>query len=98
MKVLIIIKAETNYLIRANVVLKINCLLLLNMISNCSIHDIFILKWIAYIRSLNPILEHIFDKKNIVIDLLSRARCIYEEKMEIQDIKEDNEVEDYIYI
>ena len=92
------LKADRNYLIGANVVLETDCLPLLGMIANCSTPDIAMLRWIAYIRSLNPVLVHIVGKKNSVADMLSRARYTCEDEMEAQEIGEDNEDEDYGYV
>lgn len=92
------LKADRNYLIGANVVLETDCLPLLGMVANCSTPDIAMLRWIAYIRSLNPVLVHITGKKNSVADMLSRARYICEEEMEAQEIGDDYEEEDYGYI
>ena len=39
------------------------------------------LRWIAYIKSLNPKFEHIAGKDNPVVDMLSRARYEDEEGM-----------------
>jgi Integrase zinc binding domain/RNase H-like domain found in reverse transcriptase/Reverse transcriptase (RNA-dependent DNA polymerase) len=75
------LKADRNYLIGAEVVLETDCLPLLGMIANCSSPDIAMLRWIAYIKSLNPILVHIEGKKNSVADMLSRARYFNEEEM-----------------
>lgn len=92
------LKADRNYLIGANVVLETDCLPLLGMIANCSIPDIAMLRWIAYIKSLNPVLIHITGKKNSVADMLSRARYVCEEEMETQEVDEDNEDDDYGYV
>lgn len=75
------LKADRNYLIGAEVVLETDCLPLLGMIANCSSPDIAMLRWIAYIKSLNPVLVHIEGKKNSVADMLSRARYFKEEEM-----------------
>jgi hypothetical protein len=75
------LKAYRNYLIGAEVVLEIDCLPLLGMIANCSSPDIAMLRWIAYIKSLNLILIHIEGKNNSVADMLSRARYFKEEEM-----------------
>lgn len=91
-------KADRNYLIGTNVVLETDCLPLLGMVANCSTPDIAMLRWIAFIRSLNPILVHISGKKNSVADMLSRARYIREEEMETQEIGEDEEDEGYGYV
>ena len=56
--------------------LETDCLPLLGMIANCSIPDIAMLRWIAYIKSLKPVLVHIIGKKNSVADMLSRARYV----------------------
>ena len=92
------LKADRNYLIGANVILETDCLPLLGMIANCSTPDIAMLRWIAYIRSLNPVLVHITGKKNSVADMLSRARYIGEEEMEAQEVGEGNEDESYGYV
>lgn len=75
------LKAERNYLIGADVILETDCLPLLGMISNCSTPDIVMLRWIAYIKTLNPVLVHITGKKNSVADMLSRARYTLEDEM-----------------
>ena len=56
---LIALKVERNYLIGTNVVLETYYLPLLGMIANCSIPDIAMLRWIAYIKSLNLVLVYI---------------------------------------
>ena len=83
------LKADINYLIGANVVLETDCLPLLGMISNCNSPDIAMLRWIAYIKSLNPVLKHITGKMNPVADMLSRARYFDEEKMMAHRENED---------
>jgi hypothetical protein len=95
---LTVLKAERNYLIGANVVLETDCLPLLGMIANYSIPDIAMLRWIAYIKSLNPILVHIIGKKNYVADMLSRARYVDEEEMETHEVDEDDDNDDYGYV
>jgi hypothetical protein len=80
--VFIILKAEKIYLIGTNVILETDCLSLLGMIANCSIPNIVMLRWIAYIKSMKPILVYISCKKNSVADILLRARYICEEEME----------------
>ena len=92
------LKVERNYLIGTNVVLKTDCLPLLGMIANCSIPDIAMLRWIAYIKSLNPMLVHIIGKKNSVADMLSRARYVHEEEMETHEVDESTEDSDYGYV
>ena len=62
---------------------------LLGMISNCNSPDIAMLRWIAYIKSLNPVLKHITGKRNLVVDMLSRAKYFDEEKMMAHGENED---------
>ena len=47
------------------------------------------LGWIAYIKSLNPEIRHIFGKDNAMADLLSRAMFDNEDGM----VSEDEEVD-----
>jgi hypothetical protein len=56
------------------------------------------LRWIAYIKSLNPVLVHIIGKKNSMADMLLKARYEYEEEMETHEVDEDNEDDDYGYV
>ena len=51
------------------------------MIANCSTPDIAMLRWIAFIKSLNPKFSHIAGKDNPVADMLSRARFEDEDDM-----------------
>ena len=74
-------KNEKEYLIGATVVVKTDCLPLLGMIASCSTPDIAMLRWIAYIKSMNPEFKHIAGKDNAVADMLSRARYDDEETM-----------------
>jgi hypothetical protein len=92
------LKADKNYLIGANVVLETDCLPLLGMIANCSSPDIAMLRWIAYIKSLNPVLIHIAGNKNPVADMLSRARYFHEEEMMAFEGSEEFSDEVYISI
>jgi hypothetical protein len=57
------LKTERNYLIGANVVLETDCLLLLGIIANCSIPNIAMLRWIAYIKLLNLVLVILLAKR-----------------------------------
>ena len=92
------IKAVRNYLIGANVVLETDCARLLGMIANCSTPDIAMLRWIAYIRSLNLVLMHISGTKNYVADMLSSAKYNCEEEMGTLEVGEDDEDEEYDYV
>jgi transposase InsO family protein len=68
------LRQEKDYLIGAQVILETDCLPLLGMIANCDTPDIAMLRWIAFIRMINPELRHIAGKNNPVADMLSRAR------------------------
>jgi hypothetical protein len=68
------IKADRDYLIGAEVIIETECLPLLGMMRCCMIPDVAMLRWIAYIKSLNPEMRHISGKDNAVADMLSRAR------------------------
>lgn len=78
-------KHEKEYLIGASVVVETDCLPLLGMISSCSTPDIAMLRWIAYIKTMNPEFKHITGKDNAVADMLSRARYEDEENMVDED-------------
>ncbi|KAL3686531.1 hypothetical protein R1sor_009105 [Riccia sorocarpa] len=84
------LRTDRNLLIGAYVVLETDCLPLLGMIANCNTPDITMLSWIAFIRSLNPELRHIAGKKNVMADMLSRARYKDEEQM-LRVAEEDEE-------
>ena len=58
------------------------------MVSGCATPDLAILRWIAYIKSLNPEIRHIFGKDNAMADMLLRARFDDEDRM----VSEDEEV------
>ncbi|KAL3688564.1 hypothetical protein R1sor_014873 [Riccia sorocarpa] len=80
-------KVEKDYLIGAPVILETDCLPVLGMVINCNTPDIAMLRWIAYIKSLNPEFKHIAGKDNPVADMLSRAR--YEDEEELMEDDED---------
>ncbi|MCO5604739.1 hypothetical protein L7F22_058909 [Adiantum nelumboides] len=75
------LKCDKDYLIGAYVVVETDCLPLLGMIASCSTPNIAMLRWIAYIKSLNLEFKHIAGKDNPVADMLSRARYEDEEGM-----------------
>ena len=79
------LKTDRDYLIGANVVVETDCLPLIRMIASCTTPDIAMLRWIAYIRTMNPELRHIKGKDNPVADMLSRARFINEKVMQAED-------------
>ena len=48
------IKSDQDYLIGAEIVIETDCLLILGMMRCCTIPDVAMLRWIAYVKSLNP--------------------------------------------
>lgn len=62
-------------------ILETNYLPLLGIVSNYSILNIIILRWITYIQILNLILEYIIEKNNLIENILFKARYIGEEEM-----------------
>ena len=58
------------------------------MVSGCATPDLAMLRWIAYIKSLNPEIRHISGKDNAMADMLSRARFEDEDGM----VSENEEV------
>lgn len=75
------LKVERNYLIRENMLLKTDYLSILNIIFKYSTLDISMLRWIVFIRFLNPVLIHIKVKENMVANMLSRARYMNREEI-----------------
>ena len=75
------VKAEKDYLIRREVIIKTDCLPILGMLSRFVTPDLSMLRWIAYIKSLNVELWHISEKDNTVANMLSRARYNNEDDM-----------------
>ena len=61
---------------------------ILGMVSGCATPDLAMLRWIAYIKSLDPEIRHISGKDNAMADMLSRARFDDEGGM----VSEDEEV------
>jgi hypothetical protein len=55
------------------------------------IPNIAMLQWIAYIKSLNPDIQHISGQQNNVADMFSRARCEgnYEEGSDDEEVLDD---------
>ena len=69
-------------------IIETDCLPILGMVSGCATPDLAMLRWIAYIKSLNPDIRHISGKDNAMADMLSRARYEDEDAM----VSEDEEV------
>ena len=51
-----------------------DCLPILGMVSGCATPDLAMLRWIAYIKSLNTEIRHISGKDNAMAEMVSRAR------------------------
>ena len=64
------IKTDRKYLIGAEVIIETDCLPVLGMMRCCTIPDVAMLQWIAYIKSLNPEIQHISGKDNVMADML----------------------------
>ena len=69
-------------------IIETDCLLILGMVSGCVTPDLAMLRWIAYIKSVNLETRHISGKENAMADMLSRARFKKEDNM----VSEDEEV------
>ena len=65
------VKTDRDYLIGTEVIIETDCLPILGMISGCATPDIAMLRWIAYIKSLNPEIHHVAGKHNVIADMLS---------------------------
>jgi hypothetical protein len=72
--IITVIKSDREYLIGAEVVIETDCLPILDMLSGCNTPNIAMLRWIAYIKSLNPEIRHVVRKNNVVADMLPQAR------------------------
>jgi hypothetical protein len=60
-----VVKADRDHLIGTEVVVETeDCLPILSMVSRCATPDLSMLRWIAYIKSLNPEIRHIAGKDN----------------------------------
>jgi hypothetical protein len=82
------VKADRDHLIGTEVVIDTDCLSILGMVSGCATPNLAMLRWIAYIKSLNPEIRHISEKDKGMADMLSRARFDDEGGM----VSEDEEV------
>ena len=70
-------------------IIETDCLPILSTVSGCATPDLAMLRWIAYIKSLNPEIRHISGKDNGVPDMLSRARFDDEGGMVSEDVGVD---------
>ena len=82
------VKDDKDYLIGAEVIIETDCLPILGMVSGCATPDLAMLRWIVYIKSLNPEIRRISGKYNAMSDMLSRARFEDENSM----VSENEEV------
>lgn len=80
-------KNKKQYLIGATLVVEMDCLPLVSMIFSCSTSDVAMLRWIAYIKSMNPKFKHISRKNKALANMLSWAR--YDNEESIIDDEED---------
>ena len=55
-------------------IIETDCMPILGMVFGCATPDLEMLRWIAYIKSLDPEIWHISGKDNAMADMLSRAR------------------------
>ena len=51
------------------------------MMSKCATPDLGMLRWISYIKSLNPEIRYISEKDNSMADMMSRAQFEGEDDM-----------------
>ena len=79
------VKTDKDYVIGSEVIIETDCLPILRMISGCATPDLAMLRWITYIKSLNPEIRHIGGKENAMADMLSRARFENESDMVLED-------------
>ena len=82
------VNADKDYLIGMKVIIETNYLPILSMVSECATPDLAMLRWIAYIKSLDSEIRHISGKDNPMANMLSRARFDDEGGM----VSEDKEV------
>ena len=85
------VKADKDYLIGTEVIIETDCLPILGMVSSCATPDLAMTQWIAYIKSLNVEIWHIYVKDNAMADMLSRGRYDNEDDMvsEGEEVDED---------
>ena len=69
-------------------IIKTDFLPILGMVSGCVTLDLAMLRWIAYIKSLNTEIHHLSGKDNAMANMLSRARFENEDGM----VSENEEV------
>ena len=83
-----IVSADKDYVIRTEVIIEMDCLPILGIVFGCATPAMAMLKWLAYIQSMSPEIRHMFEKDNMMADMLSRAWYGDEDVM----VSEDEEV------
>ena len=76
--IVLVLKANKDYLIRMEFVIEMDYLPILGMISGCATPDLALLRWIAHIKSTNPQVHHILGKNNTMVNMLLKA--MYEDE------------------
>ena len=66
-------------------VIEMDCLPIVGMILGCATPDLAILRWISYIKSLNPKIRHIGGKNSVMAEMLSKAKFKDESDMVSKD-------------
>ena len=80
-----VVKADKDYLIGTDVIIETDCLPILGMVFGCRTPDLVMVKWIEYIKSLNPEIRHISGKDNNMADMLSRVHFEGRDDMVLED-------------
>ena len=75
-------------MIGAELKIETGCLPILDMVYGCAASDLAMLRWIAYIKSLNPEIRHISRKDNAMANMLSTTQL----EEEVVMVSEDEEV------
>ena len=86
--IILVVKANKDYLIGTEVIIETDCLPILGMVFGCRTPDLVMVKWIEYIKSLNPEIRHISGKDKNMADMLSRVHFEGRDDM----VSEDDEV------
>ncbi|KAH7422018.1 hypothetical protein KP509_13G086500 [Ceratopteris richardii] len=68
------LKTNQEYFMGANVIVETDSLPLIGLIANCSSPDIAMLRWITFIKFINPTFLCIAEKHNTIVDMLSREK------------------------
>ena len=74
------VKADKDYLIGTEVIIETDCLPIIGMVSGCVTPDLAMLRWIAYIKSLDPEIRHISGEDNAMADMLDEGGMVSEDE------------------